>query len=94
LLGPYDALLMPATDTAAPPRLDTTGTRDFQAVWSYAGLPVVSFPCGLAADGMPVALQAVQRSDREGALLRAASWCEQALDFRELPPFFHSPPTG
>jgi Asp-tRNA(Asn)/Glu-tRNA(Gln) amidotransferase A subunit family amidase len=87
LLGPYDALLMPATDTPAPPRLDTTGPRDFQAPWSYAGLPVVSFPCGLAADAMPVALQLVQRPDQESLLLRAARWCERVLDFRALPPW-------
>jgi aspartyl-tRNA(Asn)/glutamyl-tRNA(Gln) amidotransferase subunit A len=86
-VGTYDALLMPATDTPAPPRLDTTGPRDFQAPWSYAGLPVVGFPCGLAADGMPVALQMVGRPDGESPLLRAARWCERALDFRELPPF-------
>ena len=87
LLGPYDALLMPATDTTAPPRLDTTGARDFQAPWSYAGLPVVSFPCGLAADAMPVALQLVQRPDQESLLLATARWCERALEFRELPPW-------
>ena len=87
LLGPYDALLMPATDSPAPPRLDTTGPRDFQAPWSYAGLPVVSFPCGLAADGMPVALQLVQRHNRESSLLETARWCERALDFRASPPW-------
>jgi len=76
LLGDFDALLMPATDSTAPPRLDTTGTRLFQAVWSYTGLPVVSLPCGLADDGMPAAMQLVGRPGCESALLAVARWCE------------------
>ena len=43
-----DAWLMPATNTAAPP-LDSTGDPRFNSPWSYAGLPAVTLPCGLAA---------------------------------------------
>jgi len=82
---PFDALVMPATDTAAPARLDTTGDSRFQAPWSYSGLPVVSIPCGLACDGMPAALQFVGPPEQEAALLRVAQWCEEQIRFRELP---------
>ncbi len=83
---PPDALIMPATDTTAPPRLDTTGDPRFQLPWSYAGLPVVSIPCGLASDGMPAALQLVGRCNEEMALLEVARWCEDRLAFSALPP--------
>jgi Asp-tRNA(Asn)/Glu-tRNA(Gln) amidotransferase A subunit family amidase len=83
--SPPDALVMPATDTTAPGSLATTGDSKFQAPWSYAGLPVVSIPCGLASDGMPAALQLVGRKDNDAALLEIAQWCEGRLDFREVP---------
>ncbi|MFH1918757.1 MAG: amidase [Planctomycetota bacterium] len=83
-----DALVMPATDTTAPASLATTGDPKFQAPWSYAGLPVVSIPCGVASDGMPAAVQLVGRKGGEAALLRVAQWCEERLDFREFPPLW------
>lgn len=84
LVGDYDALLAPSTDTTAPATLTTTGPRDFQAPWSCSGLPVVSLPCEVGSDGMPVAVQLVGRADQESSLLDAASWCERCFDFPYL----------
>lgn len=83
--GPIDALVMPATDTTAPASLQTTGDSRFQAPWSYAGVPVVSIPCGLASDGMPTALQLVGPWQQDTALLQVAKWCEEQIRFRDLP---------
>jgi Asp-tRNA(Asn)/Glu-tRNA(Gln) amidotransferase A subunit family amidase len=85
LLDGVDALVMPSTHTTAPATLATTGTPHFQAPWSLARLPVVSVPCGVAADGMPAAVQLVGRMDDEARLLRMAAWCEPALGFDALP---------
>lgn len=82
----FDVLLAPSTDTTAPPRLDTTGARTFQSPWSYAGVPVVSIPCGLGTDGMPAAVQLVGRPHDDARLLQVARWCQQAIDFRQSPP--------
>jgi aspartyl-tRNA(Asn)/glutamyl-tRNA(Gln) amidotransferase subunit A len=82
------ALIMPATETTAPATLETTGTPLFQAPWSYAGVPVVSIPCGLASDGMPVGLQLVAAAGQEAALLQVAQWCEQRLAFSARPPLW------
>jgi aspartyl-tRNA(Asn)/glutamyl-tRNA(Gln) amidotransferase subunit A len=82
----FDALIMPATDTTAPASLATTGDSKFQAPWSYAGLPVVSIPCGLACDGMPAALQLVGFVHADFPLLGTAQWCEAQLGFDKLPP--------
>ncbi|MDY0167918.1 MAG: amidase [Thermoguttaceae bacterium] len=81
LLADCDALIAPATDTTAPPTLETTGSNLFQAPFSCAGLPVVSLPCGLGADGMPAAVQLVGRPCREDDLLALAGWCERQFGF-------------
>lgn len=86
-----DALIMPATDTTAPPlAMDTTGTPKFQAPWSCAGAPVVSFPCGLADDRLPVAVQLVARADREAKLLEVAQWCQRQVEFEAQPPLLEA----
>ncbi len=91
LLEGVDALIMPSTHTTAPATLETTGTPQFQAPWSLARLPVVSLPCGVAADGLPAAVQLVGRLDDEAQLLRIAAWCEQALGFEAVPPLIQGP---
>lgn len=81
LFAECDALIAPSIDTTAPPTLETTGSNLFQAPFSCAGLPVVSLPCGLAADGMPAAVELVGRPDCEDSLLALARWCEQQFGF-------------
>ncbi len=51
-----DALVTPATLGAAPDP-STTGDPVFNSPWSLLGLPTVSFPIGLSADGLPLAVQ-------------------------------------
>jgi aspartyl-tRNA(Asn)/glutamyl-tRNA(Gln) amidotransferase subunit A len=86
LLADCNALLTPAAPNTAPATLETTGDPSFNSPWSYTGMPTVSLPCGLASNGMPVALQLVGRPWEEAELLAAAAWCEAALGFAELPP--------
>ena len=51
-----------------PATLDTTGTpRRSRPPGAAPGVPVVSIPCGLAADGMPAAVQLVGRITRTRA---------------------------
>ena len=86
LLENVGALIMPSTDSTAPATLATTGTPKFQAPWSCAGLPVVSFPCGLASDGLPVGVQLVGRRHRDIELLEVAKWCERTIALDSMPP--------
>jgi aspartyl-tRNA(Asn)/glutamyl-tRNA(Gln) amidotransferase subunit A len=75
------ALVMPATIGPAPP-VTSTGDPALNSAWSYLGLPAVSFPIGLTADGMPLAMQLVDGREHPGAtgrLLRTARWCEDIL---------------
>jgi Asp-tRNA(Asn)/Glu-tRNA(Gln) amidotransferase A subunit family amidase len=74
-----DALLTPATTSPAPDA-GSTGDPAFNSPWSYTGFPTISFPAGVAADGLPLAIQLVGRSWSESELFPVALWCEGALD--------------
>lgn len=73
-----DALVCPAALGPAPSP-ETTGDPAFNAPWSYTHLPTVSFPIGLSADAMPLALQLVGRPFDEPKLFAVAAWCERVL---------------
>lgn len=83
-LDEVDALVTPATVTVAPGR-ESTGDGAFNAPWSYAGTPTVSFPCALTETGLPAALQLVGRPYDEWRLLQIAGWCERRFNFRAAP---------
>ena len=86
LLRNVDALLTPATPSAAPRDLTTTGERAFQAPWTTAGLPAVSLPTGLDDGGMPLGVQLVGSWFQEEGLLAVAHWCEATLGVSLTPP--------
>jgi aspartyl-tRNA(Asn)/glutamyl-tRNA(Gln) amidotransferase subunit A len=70
--------ITPATIGTAPDP-STTGDPAFNSPWSYTGLPTVSFPIGLASDGLPVAVQISGWFLLDQTLLHAAAWCEQVI---------------
>jgi aspartyl-tRNA(Asn)/glutamyl-tRNA(Gln) amidotransferase subunit A len=78
LLAKLDALITPATVSTAVD-VSSTGDPAFNSPWSYTGLPTVSFPTGVAADGLPIAIQLVGVVWRDRVLLRTAEWCERAM---------------
>ena len=82
------ALLMPATPTTAP-GLETTGDPSFNSPWSYDGVAVVSIPCAVADDGLPVALQLVDPAFWLRDLSTIAQWCEEVLGFDARPPLLN-----
>ncbi len=77
----FDAVITPATIGPAPDT-STTGDSAFNAPWSYLGVATVSFPIGLASDGLPLALQIVGENCDEYELLVVAEWCEHAIQTR------------
>jgi Asp-tRNA(Asn)/Glu-tRNA(Gln) amidotransferase A subunit family amidase len=85
LLADHDALLSPTAPSPAPAGLQSTGDGSLCAPWSYTGAPAVSLPSGLAADGLPHALQLVGAAGTEAALLGAAQFCEDVLAFTAAP---------
>ena len=45
----------------------------FQIAWNMTGQPTASIPCGLTAEGLPVALLAAARMGREDTILRISA---------------------
>jgi aspartyl-tRNA(Asn)/glutamyl-tRNA(Gln) amidotransferase subunit A len=86
VLDRYDALLLPAASTPAPPlSAGTTGDPVVNAPWSFAGFPAIAVPSGLLAGGLPVAIQLVAAPHVDGRLLAVARWCEGVLGFAASP---------
>ncbi len=81
----YDCLLTPATSSAAPKNLSSTGDPWFQVPWSLSGLPAISIPSGLNDEGLPLGIQLVGAAYAEGKLFAVARWCEKVLDVHLTP---------
>jgi Asp-tRNA(Asn)/Glu-tRNA(Gln) amidotransferase A subunit family amidase len=85
VLADVDALLAPTAPAPAPAGLASTGDASHCAPWTYAGVPALTLPSGLAASGLPLAVQLVAGPGQEGRLLGVAQWCEDVLAFSAAP---------
>ncbi|UCH57668.1 MAG: amidase [Candidatus Bathyarchaeota archaeon] len=85
LLRGVDCVLTPSSVTPALRGLESTGDPAFNSPWSFCGFPVISLPCGLTKDELPLGIQFTGRPFREGELLAAAGWCEGVLKFPNTP---------
>jgi aspartyl-tRNA(Asn)/glutamyl-tRNA(Gln) amidotransferase subunit A len=59
----------------------------FTVTGNLAGLPGISVPAGLSAEGLPLGLQLIGRPFDEATVLRAAEVLERAAEFRARPPY-------
>jgi aspartyl-tRNA(Asn)/glutamyl-tRNA(Gln) amidotransferase subunit A len=87
-----DVVLTPATPGAAfaqGEKMDDPVTMYLNDVFTVtanlAGLPGVSVPAGLDAQGLPLGLQLIGKPFDEATMLRAARAIERAADFRAMP---------
>ena len=89
-----DCLLAPTAPSAAFP-IDEKSDDPiamylndiFTVPANLAGLPAISVPAGLSADGLPLGLQVIGRAFDEATVLRVAAVLERAAQFRHLPSF-------
>jgi aspartyl-tRNA(Asn)/glutamyl-tRNA(Gln) amidotransferase subunit A len=88
-----DVLLTPTTPNAAfriGEKMDDPIQMYLNDVFTVpanlAGLPGISVPAGLSADGLPLGLQLIGRPFDEATVLRAAGVLEEAAGFDALPP--------
>ncbi len=87
-----DALLTPTAPSAAFALGDRVSdpiamylNDVFTVTTNLAGLPGLSLPAGLSAEGLPLGLQLIGRALDEGALFSLATVMEQAAGFRAKP---------
>ncbi len=85
-----DLLMLPTTPGPAfrlGERLDDPVSMYLSDIFTtpanLAGLPAMSIPAGLSADGLPVGIQLVAGAGREDLLLRGARGLEKLFRFRE-----------
>ena len=87
-----DCLLTPTAPSAAFPIGDNEDdpirmylNDIFTIPASLAGLPALSVPAGLSADGLPLGLQVIGRAFDEPTVLRTGEVLESAASFRQQP---------
>ena len=90
--GKVDALLTPTAPSAAFGLGDNAAdpvamylNDIFTVTVNLAGLPGMSVPAGLDAQGLPLGLQLIGRALDEGSLFSLGSVLEKAADFRSKP---------
>jgi aspartyl-tRNA(Asn)/glutamyl-tRNA(Gln) amidotransferase subunit A len=89
VLAAADVVLMPTTPQAAFAHGKAPATQaDFTGLANLAGLPALSLPSGVSADGLPVAVQLVGRRGSEATLLALAARLDAALGAYRFPPGF------
>lgn len=79
------AFIAPSAVGPAPKGLANTGDPIMNLPWTYAGLPVVNLPSGLAKNGLPLGLQVVGRWKGDEALLNLSVLISKNLD-QLIPP--------
>jgi Asp-tRNA(Asn)/Glu-tRNA(Gln) amidotransferase A subunit family amidase len=84
LLARYDALVMHSALGAAPDR-STTGDAVFNGPWTGLGVPTVSLPTGLTAEGLPLGTQLIGAPLEDARLLATARWVEATVGFTATP---------
>lgn len=86
LMASSQPRLPPTLDEAAGPRTSATTSELLKNLGNLAGLPAVSFPCGLTHDGVPVAVQVVGPRGADESLLRLVAAYQRETDFHTLRP--------
>jgi Asp-tRNA(Asn)/Glu-tRNA(Gln) amidotransferase A subunit family amidase len=64
-----DLWICPAAIGPAPEGLQATGDPNMNLPWTHAGMPALTLPAGVAANGLPVGLQLVAEAEEDEMLL-------------------------
>ena len=72
----YYGILTPSTSGVADKGLQSTGSADFQKIWTYLGLPAISLPLLTGENDLPLGLQLVGNKFDDLRFLGTAKWLE------------------
>ena len=73
----YHGVLSPSSPGVAPKSLKTTGTAEFNKVWSYLGTPSISLPLLQGENDLPLGVQLVGAKYDDQRFLGVANWLEK-----------------
>jgi len=73
----YHGVLTPSSPGVAPKGLKSTGTAEFNKVWSYLGTPCISLPLLQGENDMPLGVQLVGARYDDHRFLGVANWLEK-----------------
>jgi len=75
----YDAIVTPAAPGEAPEGLASTGDPAFCTLWTFCGVPALTLPLLVGANGLPVGVQLVGQRGHDRRLMRNARWLMEQL---------------
>ena len=73
----YHGVLTPSSPGVAPKGLKSTGTAEFNKVWSYLGTPCISLPLLEGENNLPLGVQLVGNKYDDHRFLGVAKWLER-----------------
>ena len=73
----YHGVLSPSSPGAAPKSLKSTGSAEFNRVWSYLGTPCISLPLLKGESKMPLGVQLIGAKFDDNKFLGVANWLEK-----------------
>jgi len=73
----YHGVLSPSSPGVAPKGLKSTGTAEFNKVWSYLGTPCISLPLLEGENNLPLGVQLIGDKYDDQRLLGVANWLEK-----------------
>ena len=73
----YHGVLSPSSPGVAPKGLKSTGSADFNKVWSYLGTPSISLPLLQGENNLPLGIQVIGEKYDDNRFLGVSSWLEK-----------------
>ena len=73
----YHGVLSPSSPGVAPKSLKSTGSAEFNKVWSYLGTPCISLPILQGDSKMPLGVQLIGAKFDDHRFLGVANWLEK-----------------
>lgn len=85
IFSELDVIVCAAAPGTAPAGTQATGDPRMNLLGTYLGIPALTLPIGLAADGLPLGIQLLGEFKRDAGLLACARVVEEVFDFRDKP---------
>ena len=73
----YHGIITPSSSGVADKGLKSTGSADFQKIWTYLGLPTISLPLLTGENNLPLGVQLVGNKLDDLRFLGTANWLEK-----------------